>query len=115
MNVLFAGVPVRRFQEACVWYERLLGRGPDMLPNAIEAAWKIEASAWLYVIADADRAGSALLTVIIDDLDAFSAELAGRGLTPVEIEEEPGNYRKAIYRDPEGNSLGFGQVFMQQM
>lgn len=114
MSVVFAGIPVRRFQEACSWYERLLGRGPDLRPNDIEAAWKIEDSAWLYVIADADRAGKALLTVIIDNLDAFSADLAGRGLQPDEIEEEPGNYRKAVFHDPEGNTLGFGQVFTQR-
>ena len=38
MDVFFAGVPVKNYQAACTWYERLLGRPPDMLPNEIEAA-----------------------------------------------------------------------------
>jgi len=35
MNVFFASVAVKNYQVACAWYERLLGRPPDMLPNDI--------------------------------------------------------------------------------
>lgn len=111
MNVFFAGVAVENFQAACTWYERLLGRPPDMLPNEIEAAWRFSDTAWMYVIADAERAGKALLTLIIEDLDQHVAALAERGFAPVEIENEPGKYRKISFRDPEGNTIAFGQVF----
>jgi hypothetical protein len=78
MNVFFAGVPVKNYQAACTWYERLLGRPPDMLPNEIEAAWRFSDTAWMYFIVDADRAGKALLTLIIDDLDQHVAALGER-------------------------------------
>jgi catechol 2,3-dioxygenase-like lactoylglutathione lyase family enzyme len=111
VNVFFAGVAVKNYQAACAWYERLLGRPPDMLPNDIEAAWRISDTAWMYIIVDVDRAGKALLTLIIDDLEQHVAELGQRGFTPEEIEDVPGKYRKVSFRDPEGNTIAFGQVF----
>ncbi len=111
MNVFFAGVAVKNFQTACAWYERLLGRPPDMRPNDIEATWQFSEQAWMYVIADADRAGKALLTLIIDDLEQHVVVLSKRGFVPVEIEDDPGKYRKVSFRDPEGNTIAFGQVF----
>jgi len=51
-----------------------------------------------------------LLTLIIDNLDQHLAELGQRGFVPEKIEDEPGRYRKAIFRDPDGNTTGFGQV-----
>ncbi len=111
MNVCFTGVAVDDYQGACQWYERLLGRPPDMRPNEIEAAWRFSDDAWMYVIADASRAGKALLTLIIDDVDQHVAALADRGFTPSETEDVPGKYRKVSFRDPEGNTIAFGQVF----
>ncbi len=111
MSVFFAGVPVKNYQASCTWYERLLGRAPDMLPNEIEAAWKFTDTAWMYVIVDSDRAGKALLTLIIDNLDQHVAELDQRGFKPVEIEDVPGKYRKVSYLDPEGNTIAFGGIF----
>lgn len=111
MNVFFAGVAVKNYQAACTWYERLLGRPPDMLPNESEAAWRFSDTAWMYVIVDADRAGKALLTIIIDDLDQHVAALGERGFIPEETEDVPGKYRKVSFRDPEGNTIAFGQVF----
>lgn len=111
MNVFFAGIAVKDYQTACAWYERFLGRAPDMLPNESEAAWLFSNTAWMYIIADAERAGNALLTVIIDDLDQQVATLSERGFTPAEIEDVPGKYRKVSFRDPDGNTFAFGQVF----
>ena len=61
------------------------------------------------LVGDATRAGHALLTPLVDDLDAQIAELAERGLTPSAIEIVPGVPRKAVFIDPEGNRLTFGQ------
>jgi catechol 2,3-dioxygenase-like lactoylglutathione lyase family enzyme len=110
-NVFFAGVPVKEFHAACAWYERLFGRAPDMRPNDIEAAWRFSDAAWMYVILDPDRAGKALLTQIIDDLEPFVAALGERGFMPSDVEDVPGAYRKVSFRDPEGNTLAFGQIF----
>ena len=49
-----------------------------------------------------------MVTVFVDDLDGFVESAASRGIHP-ETQETYGNgVRKAIYRDPDGNELGFG-------
>jgi predicted enzyme related to lactoylglutathione lyase len=68
-----------------------------------------EGGGWIYVVGDAERAGRALLTLLVDDLDAQVAALAERGLTPDELETVPGVYREAVFKDPEGNQISLGQ------
>jgi hypothetical protein len=57
---------------------------------------------------DAERAGRAIHTIFVDDLDQVIADIASRGLEPDERETYPGKARKAIYRDADGNEIGFG-------
>jgi predicted enzyme related to lactoylglutathione lyase len=64
----------------------------------------------IYVVADAGRAGGGLVTLIVADLDAKLAELAGRGLVPEAIEELSGAGRKASITDPEGNTISFAEL-----
>ena len=40
ITYVFAGLAVANRNEAAAWYERLLGRPPDFLPNDAEAAWQ---------------------------------------------------------------------------
>ena len=49
-------------------------------------------------------------TIIVDDFDARLAGIADRGLEPTELETYSNGVRKAIYRDPDGNEIGFGGV-----
>ncbi len=107
IRAAFAALPVAHLGPALAWYERLMGRPPDMVPNASEACWKVAEAGWIYVIEDADRAGGALITLVVDDLDPYLAEFAERGLE-AELEEGPG-VRKALLRDPEGNTVAYGQ------
>jgi hypothetical protein len=39
---LFAGIPVSDFATAREWYERLIGRPPDLVPHDAEAAGPVE-------------------------------------------------------------------------
>ena len=48
------------------------------------------------------------MTLFVDDLDGAVAEIAARGLAPAEQETYGNGVRKVIYRDPEGNEIGFG-------
>jgi catechol 2,3-dioxygenase-like lactoylglutathione lyase family enzyme len=109
VTFLFAGLPVADLDPALAWYERLLGRAPDMRPHAGEAVWQLTDSALVYVVTDPERAGHGLVTLIVDDLDAQLAELRARGLEP-EAVEAVGAGRKALFADPEGNSVAFAQV-----
>jgi catechol 2,3-dioxygenase-like lactoylglutathione lyase family enzyme len=104
---LFAGVPVRDRDAAFAWYERLLGAPPDFRPHDDEAVWRV-AGGWIYVVVDAERAGHAIVTVLVDDLDAHVAELAGRGIQPLRVEDYGSGARKAVVADPDGNEIGFG-------
>ncbi len=107
---VFAGIPVAHRDAAAAWYERLTGRPPDLLPNEDEAAWQLTETGWIYLIADADRAGSGLHTLLVDDLDGFLAGLADHGISAGPIETIGGAVRHAIVTDPDGNRLNVGQV-----
>jgi glyoxalase/bleomycin resistance protein/dioxygenase superfamily protein len=105
---LFAGIRVSDYESARPWYERLLGSEPSFLAHATEAVWQLAEHRWLYIVEDADGAGGALQTIFVDDLDALVAQIASRGIEPDEWETYPSTARKAIYRDADGNEIGFG-------
>ena len=49
------------------------------------------------------------MTIFVDDdLDAFVSAIADRGLEPHDRETYSNGVRKTIYRDPDGNEIGFG-------
>jgi hypothetical protein len=68
----------------------------------------------LFIVEDAEGAGRAIHTVFVDDLDALVAEIASRGIEPGELVTYPGKARKAIYRDADGNEIGFGGAIGSQ-
>jgi hypothetical protein len=104
---LFAGARVRSLASARPWYERLLGE-PSFSPNAKEIVWSLADERFVYIEEDPDRAGAALITVFSDDLEAIVAAIASRGLEPAERETYSNGARKVIYRDDDGNEIGFG-------
>lgn len=104
----FAGIAVADFAAMLAWYERFMGKPPDFSPQEDEAVWQVAEHTWIYVVADAERAGRALLTIFVEDLDDQVAQLAERGLEPARQETYENGVRKTTYRDPEGNEIGFG-------
>jgi catechol 2,3-dioxygenase-like lactoylglutathione lyase family enzyme len=106
---LFAGVRVRQLAPSRAWYERLLGSGPAFFPNDVEAVWDLGEHRWFYLLEDAARAGSALVTIMVADLDATAGAITGRGIDPTELEDY-GEARKYVFHDPDGNEIGIGQV-----
>ena len=104
---LFAGLRVRDLQAARPWYERLLGE-PSFFPNDTEAVWTLADDRSVYVVEHADGAGSSVVTIFLDDLDAHVAAAAARGLEPAERLTYSNGVRKTLYRDPDGNEVGFG-------
>ena len=106
---LFAGVRVRQMAEACAWYERLLGGEPAFSPNDVEAVWAVGEHRWLYLLEDAAKAGSALVTIMVPDLDATAEAIRRRGIEPTELEDH-GDARKYTFHDPDGNEIGIGQI-----
>jgi hypothetical protein len=104
---LFAGIRVRDLTAARAWYERLLGE-PSFSPNATEVVWTLADERSLYIQEDPRRAGGALVTLFVDDLDAVISEISSRGLEPAARETYSNGVRKATYRDDDGNETAFG-------
>jgi catechol 2,3-dioxygenase-like lactoylglutathione lyase family enzyme len=104
---LFAGLRVRDFQTARPWYERLLG-APAFFPHDTEAVWTLAEDRSVYIVEHAAGAGNSVATIFLDDLDGHVAAVAARGLEPDARETYANGVRKVIYRDPDGNELGFG-------
>jgi predicted enzyme related to lactoylglutathione lyase len=105
---LFAGIPVSDYRAALLWYERLLGTPPTFVASDTEAVWELAEHRSLFIEQRPEHAGHALHTVFVDDLDAFVSQASGRGLEPSERQTYANGVRKALYRDPDGNELGFG-------
>jgi predicted enzyme related to lactoylglutathione lyase len=105
---LFAGVPVRDYPTALAWYQRLFGAPPSFLPNDSEAVWEIAEHRYMYIKVSPERAGQALHTLFVADLEASVAKIAERGLEPAERETYANGVRKVTFRDPDGNEIGFG-------
>jgi catechol 2,3-dioxygenase-like lactoylglutathione lyase family enzyme len=106
---LFAGIKVRDYAAAVAWYSKLLGE-PAFEPHDRETVWELAAGRLVYVVEDETAGGSGTLTGICEDLDARVAAIGGRGLEPDEVETYSNGVRKALFRDPEGNEIGFGEV-----
>jgi len=106
----FAGLVVADRDAAAAWYQRLLGRPADILPNDAEAMWRLTGTSSVYLLADAGRAGQGVMTMAVADLDACVAEITGRGVVagPVERVGEVG--RKCVVTDPDGNTVSIVEL-----
>ena len=107
---VFAGIPVANHEAALEWYERLLGRPPDRIPIDGDAVWQLSETGLIYVVRDAPRAGSSLVTLIVEDLDAWIADVSARGIAAGEIDTAPGAVRRTAITDPDGNRITIGEV-----
>lgn len=106
---LFAALQVADVERARAWYERLLDRPPDLIPNDDEACWTLTDTAWIYLIRDPERAGTSLATVLVEDLPALAAELRARGLAVDPLQTIADGVLVTVLTDPDGNRLQLGQ------
>ncbi|GAA2391595.1 hypothetical protein GCM10010420_14760 [Streptomyces glaucosporus] len=105
---LYAGIPVSDYAVALAWYERLLGSPPTYIASDTEAVWELAEHRSVFIEHRPEHSGHAMHTVFVDDFDARVARIADRGLEPTKRETYPNGVRKAVYRDPDGNEIGFG-------
>jgi predicted enzyme related to lactoylglutathione lyase len=110
VEVAFTGIAVSGMAAARAFYDRVFGRGPDIVASDDEVMWRLTDSAWLYVLVDPARAGSCLVTTAVEDLDAALAELDARSVAAEQVEEMDAG-RKATLRDPDGNTVAIIEVF----
>jgi len=108
VSFTFLGLAVADYSTAYEWYARLLGRGADMFPHEKECVWRLTPTSSIYVVEDRERAGKALVTLALDDLDAYERRLrdGGSGFS----EETDGSApRRLVVRDADGKTLTFFQ------
>ncbi len=84
------------------------GSEPSFLPNDTEAVWGLDDHQWLFIEVRPEHAGHAMHTLFVDDLDARVEAITARGIAPAERETYDNGVRKVIYRDPDGNEIGYG-------
>jgi predicted enzyme related to lactoylglutathione lyase len=105
---LFAGIYVRDFEAAKAWYSQLLGSEPSYVASNTEAVWELAEHRSIFIEVGPGHAGHAVHTVFVDDLDALVEQASERGIRPAKRETYANGVRKALYRDPDGNEIGFG-------
>ena len=66
-------------------------------------------ASWFYVLADHARPGSAIVTLLVDNLEQHVGFLAMRGIASDAIATVPGVIRRALISDPAGNVITVGQ------
>ena len=110
VEILFAGVAVSDFPVSQSWYERFFARRADVIAHETEVMWQVTEHGWLYIVRDAAHAGSRLAAMAVSDIEKATSELGARGVAigPIEPEGEAG--RKAVARDPDGNSIAIIEV-----
>jgi predicted enzyme related to lactoylglutathione lyase len=110
VEIAFTGVPVSDLARGRDFFERLLGRPADVVVTDDEVMWRLAEAAWLYALVDADRAGHAVVTLSVADLDATLAEIGSRGITPQSLEEVGDAGRKATVADADENVVAIIEV-----
>lgn len=104
---LFAEIHVRDFRTARGWYVQLLGE-PSFAAHATEEVWELAENRSIAVEEQPEHAGHGAVTVFVDDLDAVVDPIIARGIEPESIEVYDNGVRKVVFRDPDGNEIGFG-------
>jgi hypothetical protein len=104
------GIPVADYGAGLTWYKSFFDRAPDVIINPTEAMWQATEGGWIYVVEDADRAGNALVTVLVDDLDGIVSGMSERGIAIGEVDEAPGLWKKTTIVDPEGNRFTYAEI-----
>lgn len=105
---LFAEIHVADYDAARSWYMRLFGAEPSFIAHDTECVWGITDHGWIAIDQQTEHAGHSAVTMFVDDLDAVVAAIAARGIEPVLRETYGNGVRKVVFRDPDGNEIGYG-------
>ena len=92
------------------WYGRFFGRVPDVVAHEEEVLWRVKDGAWLYVLRDPAQAGHSIVTMAVASIEDAVSGLDARGVATGPIQPEGDAGRKAVVRDPDGNSIAIIEV-----
>ncbi|WP_125778435.1 VOC family protein [Antribacter gilvus] len=103
-----AVLPVTDHAKAVAWYERWIGRAPDLEPMEGTAEWQLASNAWIQVSLDPEPAGRTTVVVGVKDIDAQRSTCAAVDVAVGEVDDY-GFVKTAEAVDPDGNKILFVQ------
>ena len=109
INSVISVIPVKNFELALEWYQKLFEREPDLVPMEGIAEWQLLENAWIQVSIDLERAGSTTVVIGVNDLEAKCKVFLDANVPIGEIIEYPEVIKMAEVIDKEGNKISFVQ------
>lgn len=70
--------------------------------------WELAEHRSIFIEQSEDHAGHSVVTIFLDDFEQRIAAIGARGIEPNDRLTYGNGVRKAIFRDPDGNEIGFG-------
>jgi hypothetical protein len=70
--------------------------------------WESAEHRYLAIEEQPEHAGHSVVTEFVDDFDDRLAQIASRRLQPATEQRYGNSVRNALFRDPDGNEIGFG-------
>jgi hypothetical protein len=101
-------LPVIDHAKAVMWYQKWIGRAPDVEPMEGIAEWQLVGSAWIQVTVDPEAAGRTTIVVGVKDIDAQRSACAAVGVAVGDVSDY-GFVKTAEAVDPAGNKILFAQ------
>lgn len=101
-------LPVTDHEIAVAWYEKWIGRAPDVTPAEGVAEWQLAGNAWIQVAVDPEPAGRTTVVIGVRDIEVQCRACAAAGIA-TEINDY-GVVKTAEAVDPAGNKVVFAQV-----
>jgi hypothetical protein len=105
-------LPVADHATAVTWYQRWIGRSPDVEPMEGVAEWQLAGDAWIQVSADPEAAGRTTIVVGVKDVVAQRAACAAVDIAVGNVADY-GFIKTAEAEDPAGNKILFIQEVPQ--
>ena len=107
ISKIYAAISTKDLDQAQQWYSRLFGRPSDLHPMDEVYEWHF-GTGGVQLVADAKRAGSSMLTLIVGNLEASRSTLQSRGLS---LGPASGGDFATIAQisDPDGNQITLAQ------
>lgn len=113
-HVSVVGVlPVTDHAEAVTWYQKWIGRGPDVKPMDGVAEWQLAENAWIQVSVDPESAGRTTVVVGVTDIDTQRSACAAADVVVGDVSDY-GFVKTAEAVDPAGNKILFVQEVPQR-
>jgi hypothetical protein len=105
-------LPVTDHPKAVNWYQKWIGRAPDVEPMEGIAEWQLAENAWIQVAVDPASPGRTTVVVRVKDLNAQRSTCAAVGVVVGDISDH-GVVKTAEAVDPAGNKVVFVQEVPQ--